>query len=95
MMIGMKICRSLTGARKQAENGGLKLKCYKSANKPIKNLAYNKLVRPLPIMGNGEEEKMANEEKEGEKNGTAGNVLQLLALAKASNEVIGKNKTKA
>uniref|UniRef100_A0A183C104 FLYWCH-type domain-containing protein n=1 Tax=Globodera pallida TaxID=36090 RepID=A0A183C104_GLOPA len=36
--------KSLTVARKAAENGGFKLKCYKSSDKPIKNLAYNNIV---------------------------------------------------
>jgi hypothetical protein len=93
--------RSLTGARKQAENGGFKLKCYKSADKPIKNLAYNKLARQQqqPTMnGGGKGGKNAIGVKEangGGENGTHGtlgkvaaaangNVLQLLALAKAA-----------
>ncbi|KAL3097440.1 hypothetical protein niasHS_003888 [Heterodera schachtii] len=38
--------KSLTVARKAAENGGFKLKCYKSSDKPFKSLAYNNIVQP-------------------------------------------------
>ena len=59
------------------------MKLYKSADKPIKNLAYNKLIRQQPL-NTGTEQKQRDAADNDTKSGAG--VLQLLALGKSGNE---------